>query len=66
MSDRKIVAAYQKGNSVTVEVKSPNGGASFSHPGELVSFSENMVCIKYGSSVKTFDADNHQTSSHSC
>ena len=60
-----IVSAYQSGSSVKVECKSSsNGGKSFTVPGQLVSFSENMVAVKDGNYVKTYDADHHQTSSH--
>ena len=66
MSNYTIVSAYQSGSSVTVQCKrldSP-GGKSFSIPGQLISFSENMVAVKDGTAVKTYDADRHQTSSH--
>ena len=68
MSDRYIVLAKQSGNSVYVEFKYKDGrpgGGSFSRPGELISFSENMVCVKYGTSITTYDADNNTIASRS-
>ena len=65
MSDRYIVIAVQRGNSVQVEYKNYNStqGGSFSRPGELVSFSENMVCVKNGNKYITYDANNKEIAS---
>ena len=68
MSDRYIVLARQSGSSVVVEFKYKDGrpgGGSFSKSGELISFSENMVCVKNGTSITTYDADDRQIASRS-
>ena len=68
MSDRYIVLACQQGNSFRVECKYKNSsgqGVSWTHSGELISFSENSVTFKNGSTIYTYDADQHQIASHS-
>lgn len=67
MSNRKIVNAYQNGNSVRVEVRYDSGqGGSFSVPGQLLGFSENMVSVRDGNYTNTYDAENHRTASRPC